>query len=426
MADTNVRGLDRERLHEPLSLYLDKLKESSDPYLLYQAAYAFQALLCVPDNESLWQATFRRTGKVFQGVAGLVSAVKSLDLNGFINGLKNIHEGLSGPFTGVQLAATAYSGVASLASGGQKFLDCLKEGFSFSRKCVWYPALRGAGILIRDGQFAKLQKLVCEAPCRRNVAFQWGISQRLGQIAANSKLEMDTRRSAVAFLGEIYRNVTYWGQQANVKQYILTILMQLSSRSDGEVQYIETLLQDLHKDGDAAKQALYQVCRENGPGRHLLEIALPAIESSSLLDRVQERPNVEGNIRQVRRQRLKERNNAVYIPPQAKATLKSGDEARFPLMERVMEYLDSEQMVFLLLGESGAGKSTFNKELECNLWEAYRKKTGVIPLNINLPAIEKPEHDMIAKQLRKAEFTEPQIRELKLYRKFILICDGYD
>ena len=33
---------------------------------------------------------------------------------------------------------------------------------------------------------------------------------------------------------------------------------------------------------------------------------------------------------------------------------------------------------------------------------------------------------MIAKQLRRAEFTEPQIRELKLHRKFILICDGYD
>jgi len=33
---------------------------------------------------------------------------------------------------------------------------------------------------------------------------------------------------------------------------------------------------------------------------------------------------------------------------------------------------------------------------------------------------------MIAKQLRMAEFTESQIREMKHYRKFILICDGYD
>jgi hypothetical protein len=43
-----------------------------------------------------------------------------------------------------------------------------------------------------------------------------------------------------------------------------------------------------------------------------------------------------------------------------------------------------------------------------------------------LPAIDKPEIDMIAKQLRRDEFTEPQIREMKHHRKFILICDGYD
>ncbi|KAF9346556.1 hypothetical protein BGX34_003804, partial [Mortierella sp. NVP85] len=71
MADTKVEGLDRETLHEPLSLYLDALKGNTEPYLMYQAAYACQALLCVPDNETLWQATIRRTGKVIQGVSGL-------------------------------------------------------------------------------------------------------------------------------------------------------------------------------------------------------------------------------------------------------------------------------------------------------------------------------------------------------------------
>jgi hypothetical protein len=59
------------------------------------------------------------------------------------------------------------------------------------------------------------------------------------------------------------------------------------------------------------------------------------------------------------------------------------------------------------------------------LWRTY-KKAGTIPLHINLPAIDKPEQDMIPKQLRRCEFTEPQIRELKLHHRFILICDGYD
>jgi len=188
----------------------------------------------------------------------------------------------------------------------------------------------------------------------------------------------------------------------------------------------ETLFQELRTNGDATKQELYRMCSENDRGSHLLMFTSASIGSPTLLDRVQERPDVEGNLRQLRRQRLKERGSAVYIPAQAKAGLQASDEARFALMERVEEFMDSNQAVFLLLGDSGAGKSTFNRELECTLWQKYKKKTGTIPLHINLPSIDKPEHDMISKQLRKAEFTESQILELKFHRKFILICDGYD
>jgi len=116
----------------------------------------------------------------------------------------------------------------------------------------------------------------------------------------------------------------------------------------------------------------------------------------------------------------------VYIPPQAMPKIRSLEDSQFPLMEKVKEFLEGDQKVFLLLGDSGAGKSTFSRELEYELWQSYRNKNDRIPLYISLPAIDKPEHDMIAKQLRKNDLTEPQIRELKYHRKFILICDGYD
>jgi hypothetical protein len=236
MADAEVKGLDREKIHVPLSSYLDELKGSSDAYLVYQAAYAYQALLCVPDNESLWQATLRRTGNVVKGVSGLVSAVKGLDLSGFIEGLEKIQEGLAGASEMVQVVKTAYDGATSLAQSGQGFFNCLKEGLSFSRKCAWYAALRGADTLIRDGQLAEFRKLVCGAPCRWDAAFQWGVCQRLGDIAANPMWDLETRQNAVAFLGEIYRNDTEWDQHTNVKQWILSILMQLSSGHGGEKQ----------------------------------------------------------------------------------------------------------------------------------------------------------------------------------------------
>ncbi|KAK3810998.1 MAG: WD40-repeat-containing domain protein [Benniella sp.] len=425
MADASVQGLNRETIHEPLSAYLDGLKQSSDPYLVYQAAYAYQALMCVPDDESLWQATLRRTGKVIQGVSGLVSAVKGLDLNGFIEGLGKIQEGLAGASEIVRVVKTAYEGAVSLRESGQGFLDCLQEGLSFNRKCTWYTALRGADTLVREGSFVEFRQLVCEAPCRRDVAFQWGVCQRLGEIAANSEWNDETRQSAIVFLGEIYRDDLAWGDHTIVKQWTLNVLVQLTSVSTCDIQFIETQLQELGKNGDAKKQELYRMCRESGPASHPFKIGSSEIGSPSLLDRVQERPDVEGSLRQLRRQRLKEREKVVYIPPQAKAGLQASDDIRFPLLEKVDEFLASDQQVFLLLGDSGAGKSTFNRELECQLWRTY-KKGGTIPLHINLPAIDKPEQDMIPKQLRRCEFTEPQIRELKLHHKFILICDGYD
>ncbi|KAI8362961.1 hypothetical protein B0O80DRAFT_482175 [Mortierella sp. GBAus27b] len=231
MADSKVRGLDREKLHEPLSSYLDRLKGSDDPYLVYQSAYAFQALLYVPDNETPWQATLRRTGKVIQGLSGLVSAVKGFDLNAFVEGLSDIQQGLAGASQVVDAVKTAYSGVASLAESGKDFLDCLKEGLSFDRKRTWYQALRGADTLIQEGQFAKLRRLICEVPCRNDPAFQWGLCQRLGDIAANHMWNMEVRQSAVGFLGEIYRNDDVWGHHANIKQCVLNILMQLTSPS---------------------------------------------------------------------------------------------------------------------------------------------------------------------------------------------------
>jgi len=236
MADSKVNGLDREKVHTPLGSYLDELREKSDPYLVYQAAYAYQALQYVPDNETPWQSAVRRTWKVIGGVSGLASAAKGLDLNGFMEGLRNIQQGVAGVSAVYAMTKTAYKDATSLAQGGKDFLDSLKESFSFDQKRAWYPALRGMDILIRDGHLVKFKTLICEAPCRHDPAFQWGVCQRLGEIAANSMWGADTRRDAVSFLDELYRNDAEWGQQVDVKQWILTILTQLSSLSGSVAQ----------------------------------------------------------------------------------------------------------------------------------------------------------------------------------------------
>ncbi|KAF9343105.1 hypothetical protein BGX26_006255, partial [Mortierella sp. AD094] len=152
-------------------------------------------------------------------------------------------------------------------------------------------------------------------------------------------------------------------------------------------------------------------------------VAPPPMESP-LLNYIQNKPDVETPLRQLMRERLKGRGGHVYISPRAKAIPKATDD--FDLTTKVQEFLASDRKVFLILGDSGAGKSTFNRALEISLWDKYEKTTGRIPLFINLSAVDKPEKDLIDKHLRKVNFTETQIRELKVHREFIIICDGYD
>ncbi|KAF9207739.1 hypothetical protein BGZ49_010640, partial [Haplosporangium sp. Z 27] len=90
MADNNVVGLSREQLHGPLFEYLECLKDRPEPYLMYQAAYTFQALQYVPDDESRSQAIQRNGMNLLQGVIGVATGVKGMDIGSVIEGLMKI------------------------------------------------------------------------------------------------------------------------------------------------------------------------------------------------------------------------------------------------------------------------------------------------------------------------------------------------
>ncbi|KAG0024778.1 hypothetical protein BGZ80_007713 [Entomortierella chlamydospora] len=419
MVDSQVEGIGYEQLHEPLSEYLKELQESSDPYLVYQAAYAYQALQYVPDDETILQTALRRTGRVVQGISGVVSAVKALDLNMFLEGLKSIQGGLAGAGDAIVLVKDAYSKTLTESS----FLENLKENLSCPRKSVWYPALRGLDMLLQENRFTEFRQLFQDVPCKQDPAFQWGVCQRLGEVVANTFLQAETRQCALSFLGELYKDDTIWGR-ANIKQWILRILIQMASLPKGSIaNQARELLQELKTNGSAEKRLLYQSCGKDRAGSGLIIVTLPPQESP-LLDRVQGKPDVEIPLRQLKRERLKDQGGDVYISPRAKSGLRATDD--FDLTSKVQEFLDSDKKVFLILGDSGAGKSTFNRTLEIKLWDKYGKTDRRIPLFIHLPTVKEPERDMIAERLRKANFTEKQIWELKNQYEFILICDGYD
>ncbi|KAF9119673.1 hypothetical protein BGW39_000127, partial [Mortierella sp. 14UC] len=145
----------------------------------------------------------------------------------------------------------------------------------------------------------------------------------------------------------------------------------------------------------------------------LLNSRLPLPERSPLLRRVQEiMENLEHELRRVhleiQKRRSEETVRRIYIPPMAKANIQAREDTLFPLMDKVQEFLDSEREVMLILGDSGAGKSTFNKHLERQLLQSY-SSGGRIPLFINLPAIKNPAKKLISEQLKDHDFSEKQI-----------------
>ena len=96
--------------------------------------------------------------------------------------------------------------------------------------------LRGIDLLLRNGELSKFKTIVYKEPSRRDVAFQWGVCQGLGDLASDSRWETNARQGAIAFLGEIYKNDAEWGQEPQVKQCILDILLRLVSASGVEEQ----------------------------------------------------------------------------------------------------------------------------------------------------------------------------------------------
>ncbi|KAF9123185.1 hypothetical protein BGW39_009208 [Mortierella sp. 14UC] len=428
MADNKVSGLERKKEHDSLSGVFSDLKGSEDPFLLYQASYAFQALQYVHHDESNTQAFLRNTTTVVESVVK-ISAVLKLDVGEFFNGLKGLLE-TAGVL--IETSKSVYGGVCSLIEGGRGVLESLKEGFGTGFRRQWYLAIRQAETFKREGRLAELNRLICEAPCRRDPFFQWGICQLLGDIAADSDWEVEKRQQAIDFLLALLKDDADWAQDESVKKWTKTIFERLSKlpinkratprdvvRQDEAVKnYALTILKGIPKGTvvDAAFQSPYP-----------LRSRMPMPKSSALLKRVE--LDVKFDVDHLRDLRLPSLRPAVYIPPQAKANLKASDKDTFPLLACVKDFLQSERQVMLILGDSGSGKSTFNRHLERELCSSYNPddEDEPIPLFINLASIENPEQDLIAKELRRLpNISEPKIQELKEFRRFILICDGYD
>ncbi|KAG0310642.1 hypothetical protein BGZ99_000255, partial [Dissophora globulifera] len=230
MVDGGIKDLDPRNLHHPLLLLLSdiqkELEKSTDPHLVFKAAYAFQALQQVHNDEKPWRTASRPTETVETGTARLFSEVEEFNVDIFIDtaeGGVEVADNILGR------AEVAYRNIGALKGSGQDLREALKT--SFSRKHAWYTMLRSIDTLLQNGELTKVKAMACNAPCRRELAFQWGVCQRIANLASDPMWDADSQEGAVAFLGEIYLNDAVWGQDSKVNQIIIDILMQLASTS---------------------------------------------------------------------------------------------------------------------------------------------------------------------------------------------------
>ncbi|KAF9945606.1 hypothetical protein BGZ72_001178, partial [Mortierella alpina] len=410
MVQGNVKGLRRTEDHGPLLDILARLKDSPDLCLKYQATCAWQALQYIGDDESPLQMTLRVGGGLVMAGLGVASAFK-LDIEGLFNGLREFGK-VAGQIQDV--TETVIASAKTARETGEGVVDSLLKGFRTGNKRAWYPALQGARVVISEGLLAEFRRIVYEAPCYRVQEFQWGICQLLGEIAMDPIWIMDIRLQAVDFLEDLLRSDSEWTTDSSVREAIRGILLRISTSEETAIRtHFNSLSQDSRRENnDDSTEPFPLITR------------LPTPDSSPLLAKALKAPSLEYDLHRVMAQRLEAHQQAAYISPYAKANLTASDQP-FPLMDKVMEFLKSDQQVFLILGDSGSGKTTFNRHLEYSLIKDY-KQGGPIPIFIYLPAIRNPETELITEQLKTLNITNNDIQELKRDRQFIIICDSYD
>ncbi|UUM21573.1 NACHT domain-containing protein [Mycoavidus sp. SF9855] len=114
----------------------------------------------------------------------------------------------------------------------------------------------------------------------------------------------------------------------------------------------------------------------------------------------------------------------LYVAPQGQESVRARET--FPLIDKVRDFLFSKNKVFLLLGEAGSGKSTFNRYLTRTLWAEYQQSSAApIPLFIALAEHTPSCQDLISSYLLEQGFSAEAIEELKRER-LVFILDGFD
>jgi hypothetical protein len=411
MVRNGVSGLHRTQLQEPLKALLSKIVQQGDKpeaaEIRYQASYAKEALAHIMNDETSTMAAVRRTFYAGAGIAAVASAT-----------------------TG---------GVGRLGAVYTHF----SEATNFSIPFGWYTALLYLDNLIESHHWKAFETFSRTSKFSSDVSFLQGLCLRLEHIAA-TQIGPDVQASAVNFLEQLNHSDSEQDKYvAILADVVLSRLRKLADPSDAHSYYLLPVWDPIWHLA-SSNTLLRTVQTRNQRHDNIDQIPLLAQHLETLVaisrcnaSNVQSQPLAPlGEIDVLRVKYLEVLAEdeeikgalALYVPPFCTDTAQSDAEPQY-LNDTVNDFLAADQKVLLLLGEAGAGKSTFNHHLARRLWKAYQVDPAnqPIPLFISLATLENPNRNLINEFLEENGFSNQQLQQLQKEKQpFIFILDGYD
>ncbi|KAF9542839.1 hypothetical protein EC957_001492 [Mortierella hygrophila] len=415
MASGRVKDLDRQRDYRPL---LDVLHATSckDRSLEIQVECARQACLYLSADETPLR-NIQCSAHLATTEVPIIDEVSTLDAQTVIAAVEHLRHASSASAIDVDVVTTEVDRARAVVIAGSD-PKVVKEAGHIRQKETWYPALQAAETFVQHGRLAEFSQLVCDTSCRYDLNFQLGACQIIGEIAIDPLWTVASRWGAIDCLLGLYHlheaDIDF-DTGHNIRPSIVAILRHISNMKQSDIKkYASTLLSDLPERDSCNLQVF-----------HPWITRLPLPPSYRLLRRAQAVPQEETQLKYLRHMRLQECLQPIYVNLQATTSCEASRDTPCSLITTMQGFLKSDRLVYLLLGESGSGKTSSCRRLERELWDDYNDG-GMIPIYIDLSYIDTPEHNLIETQLHTHGFSDDEIQQLLQHRQFVIIRDGYD